>query len=141
MAVATNTATLPDTQTQNARNMSEERETIDQMRAVVFTVCDVEPDFYVPVDARFYRARKADGSSPVYCSVWIRTRDGRYFSGRGKATGYGYHKKSAALQAALESAGVKLAVAIDGVGESAMKEALLAIVNAAGFEGVPVTTL
>ena len=97
------------------------------------------------VDARFYMARKSNAASPVYCSVWI---DGNstHFSGSGKASGYGYHKESVALQAALDSAGVSLfgdvygrerkttLADIGGVGESAMRAALLAVAVAVGAD-------
>ena len=89
------------------------------------------------VDARWYTARRSDGASNVYCSVWIHTRDGRYFSGKGTASGGGYHKESAAYGAALESAGIKLTQRVDGVGDSAIRESMMAIADAAGFRRCP----
>lgn len=84
---------------------------------------------------RFWMARNADGASPVYCTAWVNGNgegvDG--CAGTGRANGYGYHKQSAALQSALDSAGVKLSSRIDGVGETAMKDALLAIGRAMGY--------
>lgn len=80
--------------------------------------------------ARFWMARRSDGASPVYCSVWLHTAG--HTSGHGTARGYGYHKQSAALQAALDSAGVKLETAVDGVGDGAMDDAMLALARFAG---------
>ena len=58
----------------------------------------------------------------------------------GRATGYGYHKASAALQAAFDSAGVGITLAgapasISGLGEAAMRDALEAVARAAGAVG------
>ena len=53
--------------------------------------------------ARFYMGRSAQ-ASVVECCMWIHGKA----SGRGRAGGYGYHKESAALQAAITSAGIEL---------------------------------
>jgi hypothetical protein len=88
------------------------------------------------VTARWYHPGR-DGASNCYCCVWVRRFDrpaGVYDlngCGGGKAGGYGYHKPSAALAAALAAAGVKLSDPIDGLGESAEDAALLAIARAA----------
>ena len=97
------------------------------------------------IKARFYMGR-ASSASVVYCNVWVGmgphlSEDGEivYFaggaSGKGSACGYGYHKMSAALAEALDSAGVKLDKDISGVGETAMQEALTAIARKVGFRG------
>ena len=65
----------------------------------------------------------------AYCSLWI-SAAGRYGRGQGKAGGYGYHKPSAALQAAIRDAGITLDASISGVGDSAMTEACEAIARA-----------
>lgn len=129
------TATLPAADTSNARNWGDKLETIETKRLVAFDGAEIVN----PVDARFYMARHSDGASPVRCSVWIRTRDGRYFAGKGTASGYGYHKQSAALQDALDSAGIQLARRIDGVGDSAIRTALEAVGDACGYTGCPRT--
>ena len=72
--------------------------------------------------------------------------------GYGRATGYGYHRTSAALQAAIASAGISLVgdpynqvdgkvdwtkpVRIGGCGHRAMTDAMLAIAYAAGARSV-----
>jgi len=83
----------------------------------------------------------------AYCSLWIyaRTPCTSYGRGQGQAGGYGYHKASAAMAAAIEDAGIVLTgdvygrdkgksrtvAHIGGVGESAMIAALEAIARAA----------
>lgn len=85
------------------------------------------------VDARFYMSRSADGASPVYCNLWVSGAD-TYTSGRGKATGYGYHKTSAAFQDALDNAGFTLNRDIGGVGSDAMHNAALAMAQHIGAD-------
>lgn len=74
---------------------------------------------------RFYQP---DGV--VYCVVWIWSD--KPARGYGKAGGGGYHKRSAALGDALSRAGVTLSEPIDGCGDSAMDEALLALARHMG---------
>jgi len=86
------------------------------------------------ITARIY----GTGSSNTAC-VWINTTtkkhpDGLHVSGSGKAGGYGYHRPSAALGQALCNAGFALSESISGRGESAMREALLAIAAAIGVK-------
>lgn len=64
-------------------------------------------------------------------SVWVHGDGG--CAGHGTAGGYGYHRVSAAMQEALTSAGIKLAVPIDSVGDQAMEDALLAIAAHLGY--------
>ena len=53
-------------------------------------------------------------------------------SGSGRAAGYGYHKASAAAGEAIRNAGFTLSEAINGRGESAIVDALLAIAQCIG---------
>jgi len=82
------------------------------------------------IDIRFYGS-----GSVVYCCVWV--HDGRedkgmpYLSGSAKAGGYGYHKESAAMEAALNDAGFTFAAHFGGCGDSAMRVALEAIARKA----------
>lgn len=78
------------------------------------------------VDARVY----GTGTLNTAC-LWVSTAD-MHTSGSGKAGGYGYHRQSAALGVAIENAGFSLSSRIDGVGDDAMREALLAIARAVG---------
>lgn len=67
-----------------------------------------------------------------YACFWLYGVNGtEYRSGGGKASGYGYHRPSAAAQAAFSQAGISLSEDIGGVGEGAMEKALLAIAEAA----------
>ena len=86
------------------------------------------------ITARCYMGRSASAST-VYASIWINS-PGYHSSGKGKASGYGYHKESAAIGAAIESAGITLDQSIDGVGDAAIEEALKAIASALGFSHV-----
>ena len=72
------------------------------------------------VTCRFYAPLKG---STVYCCIWINGKK-HSASGSGKAGGYGYHKPSAALQTAIETAGFKLSEDINGRGDSAMYDAI-----------------
>jgi hypothetical protein len=112
----------------NARNLGGEKETI---RTLQLVCAHVEPDGAVtlstPIEARWYMARRSDGASPVYCSVWVLCDD--YPSGYGHATGGGYHKGSAALQDALHSAGFRFAHDFDGAGDGAIETALHAVAD------------
>jgi len=119
-------ATFNGTQS-NARQM--DKEVISTMGLV----CRVNGKLSKVVDARFYMSRSADGAGPVYCSLWVSSAEG-YTSGRGRANGYGYHKTSAALGEAIESAGFKLGKDISGVGSEAMREACLAIATTFGAD-------
>lgn len=74
-------------------------------------------------------------ASVAYCALWI-SGPNAYGRGAGKAGGHGYHKPSAALQDAISDAGITLRertnkrATINGVGDSAMVEALEAIARA-----------
>jgi hypothetical protein len=74
-----------------------------------------------------------------HACVWINspTRKDRHsvhVSGGGKAGGGGYHKASAALEHALNDAGIVLSDAIGGRGEDAMYDALAAVATALGYK-------
>jgi len=81
-------------------------------------------------------ARFTGPGSTVYCDVWLyqrKTESGmanRSGRGRAMAGGYGYHKASAALGSAIADAGVTLSQRINGVGDSAMEEAVMAVAKA-----------
>jgi hypothetical protein len=85
------------------------------------------------VTCRAYMGRSRSAST-VYASVWIKMPDG-FASGHGDAGGYGYHKESAAIAYAIQSAGIDLSEDIAGRGDSAIREALLALGKLAGGKG------
>ena len=117
--------TLPnkDSYVRNGRNLHNTKEMI---RAYSYVKNDREI-----IVVRWYMGRSSK-SSVVYCSIWINASD-IYFSGTGKAGGYGYPKGSAAFQEACESAGISISPSISGVGESAIKEVLSEIGRILGY--------
>ena len=119
------TATLPSTTQANGKNLSRQKEMVSAMSAVAV----INGKMREVVVARWYMARKSDGASPVYASIWAYGA-GFAISGYGRATGYGYHKASAALSKALDSAGIVLSERIDGLGDGASQRALEAIARA-----------
>ena len=119
------TATLPPTTQANGKNLSRQKEMVIAMSAVAV----INGKMREVVVARWYMARKSDGASPVYASIWTYGA-GFGISGHGRATGYGYHKASAALSKALDSAGIVLSERIDGLGDGATRSALEAIARA-----------
>ena len=84
---------------------------------------------------------RSNSASVVYCSIWVHSHvpqdsglKNGYWSGRGTAGGGGYHKESAALAGAIESAGITLEGNIGGCGEGSMRHALTAIARSLGYE-------
>jgi len=84
------------------------------------------------VTARYYMGRSRTAST-VHATLWVHGAADR--SGSGEADGYGYHKQSAALANAIRAAGIRLDKNIHGAGDSAIREALLAVARAAGYRG------
>ena len=85
------------------------------------------------VSVRLWMGRSSN-ASVVYATAWIfdpENRDVR--GGHGKAGGYGYDKRSAAIEAAFDSAGVTFERSFGGAGESASRAAILAVARAAGW--------
>lgn len=134
-------------ESQNARNMEPQKERVNTVR-VISRIIGTDKGLQTVCEARFYMARRSDGASPVYCSLWV--SGAQWTSGHGRASGYGYHKESAALQSAIDSAGIRLTgdnyrelpsdatdekmARIDGCGDSAMKSAMRAIAIAVGAD-------
>lgn len=131
----------------NAKNYSQQKELVSR-----YLVIDKKTERVI-IDCRCYMGRSSS-SSQVHASIWINStkhlcEDAEgfttYTSGRGTAGGYGYNKESAAIDAAISSAGFTLfgsasgygekpdfknTCHIAGVGETAIKSALLAIAYA-----------
>ena len=108
----------------NAVNYGDKKELIKTFNVVTDGLKEV-------ITVRCYMGRSANAST-VYASVWINTSE-VHTSGKGKAGGYGYHKASAAIAAAIESAGIGLSKDISGVGNGAIHEALGAIAESMGY--------
>ena len=79
------------------------------------------------VIARLYASLRRDANR-ITCILWTNGRHNANASGL--ASGYGYHKGSAALADAIRNAGIKLSEDIAGRGNEVMSEALLAIARA-----------
>lgn len=84
-----------------------------------FALIDIDKGESV-ILSRIYRT-----PSTSYCITWINGSVTRSAArGYGKASGYGYHRDSAAMCESLTQCGVKLVEPIGGRGEGAMKDAL-----------------
>lgn len=139
-------AVLPIVQVRNAKNLGNKKEIVGQYKLVGLRMIDGKPDFREIVDLRLYMGRSSSASQ-VYASVWVHSAD-FYTTGHGVAGGYGYCKRSASADSALKSAGIELfgtpygsqepdftkSASIHGVGESAIREALMAIGEALGYD-------
>ena len=90
------------TQESNARNYGGEKETVSKY----LVVGKIGKELREIVDCRVYMGRSRQ-SSTVYASIWVHAPD-CYASGKGQAGGWGYHKESAAIGAAITSAGIEL---------------------------------
>lgn len=92
-------------------------------------VCVADDKLVELVDARIGAT-----DSCCYASVWLDTKytDNNYYNQYGdarasaKAGGYGYHRASAALEAAFTRAGMRFNIGCSGMGESMMHDCLLA---------------
>ena len=87
--------------------------------------------------------RPRDGAGRLRVVVWLINGNAQsmhgetYRHGCGIANGYGYHKASAAIGGALRAAGVTLDNDIDGRGDGAVDDALIA--TASAMLGKPLT--
>lgn len=82
--------------------------------------------------ARFYGT-----DATTSCVLWARDSvQDVYARGHGKAGGGGYHRPSAALDVAIDRAGLRLTESIHGVGDEAMSDALRAIAAHLGHKRV-----
>lgn len=153
----------------NGENLRNQKELLDTC-----TIVDKKTEKVI-VNCHVYVGRSKN-SSTIYASIWVynikekaipeeKRKEWLYqydntteawfsgqTSGHGKAGGYGYHKASAAVQSAIDSAGIELygtpyaadseevdfktRASISGVGDSAIKSTLLAIAYAAGYNDV-----
>lgn len=68
-----------------------------------------------------------------HAALWVWFDNQEPASGTGTAGGGGYCKASASAGEAIRNAGFTLSSRIDGVGESAIREAVLALAKAAGY--------
>ena len=130
-------------QMSNGRNLGDKKEVIN----IIAVIAKLNGCMRTIAECRCYMA-KSSSASQVYCSLWVYGNNDT--SGSGSAGGYGYHKASAALSAAIKDAGIELygnqyedigktldssAIAcISGCGSSAMDAAMYAIAEATGAD-------
>lgn len=149
-------ADLPINDVRNAINHGDKKELCQSWKVSALSVVNGRPSIAEIIDLRIYAA-KSKNASTVYASIWVHDGESnRYTSGNGKASGWGYHKGSAAVAGAIESAGIRLwgsayssrpsseidysrGADIGGVGESAIEYALLAIAVALGHRDVSIS--
>ncbi len=129
-------AKLPQTGKDNAKHL--DKEIVRKYHVVGM----LNGELVSILTANVYRSRSGDGASPVYCALWVHAST-CYTSGRGTASGYGYHKLSAAIDTALTSAGIELinsktgnTTHINGAGDNAIEESFTAIGKACGLDNV-----
>ena len=130
-------ARLPAVGLSNARHL--DKEIISRYTVVAVN----NGEIVTPVEALCYMGRSY-GASVVHAAIWITSCPYRTCtSGRGRADGGSYNKESAAVDAAIQSAGIELygsvhlghnkipdfsrRCSIDGAGDGAIRTALLAI--------------
>ena len=71
-----------------------------------------------------------------YACFWLFGRENGCISGGAYAGGYGYHRASAAANAAMQRAGITLSDNMSGVGDAAIRDALRAVGVACGIDPV-----
>ena len=86
---------------------------------------------------RLYMNNSRNASS-ITAILWV--NGSNYACGSGYADGYGYHKQSAAVESAINAAGLELSEHIGGRGEQAMIDGLKAVAIAA-YPDVDASTL
>lgn len=91
-------------QVSNARNYGSEKETV--AKYVILAKTKHCKEVREIVDCRVYMGRSRSAST-VYASLWVHAFE-CHTSGTGTASGWGYHKESAAIAAAITNAGIEL---------------------------------
>lgn len=122
-------ATIDQSEKRNAINYGGDKELIRSLNAVVSHKGKLKE----VVTLRFYMGRSRNAQT-VYASVWV---SGKcfYASGTGKASGWGYCKRSASASEAFKSAGITFDSPVGGRGMSVVHEAIGETVRALGYRG------
>lgn len=127
-------ALFSNDENQKGFNSNHRKENHFQGEYSVFAINDKTGEIDKKISCRLY------GTSAMnYCCIWISTNRGYMQSGSGSAGGYGYHRTSGAVDHAITAAGYFLQgengkrQSINGVGESAIREALLSIAELEGY--------
>jgi len=122
----------------NAINLGDKKETIKTRNLIAFK----DGKFIELITARWYMGRSSSAMQ-VDCSVWFHSAlmeqshaQWTDCSGRGKASGGGYCKQSAAFADAMLSAGIKCDADISGCGMSVVEDSMIALAKQHGFDTV-----
>lgn len=120
----------------NAINLGDKKETITSRTLIAFK----DGKFIELITARWYMGRSSSAMQ-VDCSVWFSSyvmesshAQWTDCSGRGKASGGGYCKQSAAFEDAMRNAGIKCDAGIACRGMSVVEDAMLALAKQQGFD-------
>ena len=109
--------------------------TLEKKERVASIRCIDKETESVILGADFFMGRSASAEY-VWCSLWVYTPSG-YTSGKARAGGAGYCKKSAAFGMACDDADINIAdMRVYGAGMTKVKEAALAICKAAGHSDI-----
>lgn len=91
---------------------------------------EIDSGFRVLVDLREYHT-----NTKSYACIWLNDNiKDLHGSGSGSASGYGYHRGSAAVSEAIQRMGIELSEDISGRGDSAIELALHAIAKRLGYK-------
>jgi hypothetical protein len=114
----------------NGKNMGHEKEVVETRCLIGFK----DGEFRELASVRWYMGRRPS-SSIIYCSIWINCNDKEtHTAGHGRASGSGYCKLSSSFAHALESAGIKTDIELDGRGMSTVDDFLTELGHTLGFE-------
>jgi hypothetical protein len=104
-------------------------------KSIIATYVYVTPEFATPIKCVLSVSMARSGGSRTYCDAWIRGVDDAYGAGSGFAGGSGYDRISAAIETALESAGVEFQASFAGRGLTATVFAIEALAASLGHSG------
>jgi hypothetical protein len=110
-------------------------------KSIIATYVYVTPEFATPIKCMLSVSMARSGGSRTYCDAWISGIDGAYGAGSEFAGGSGYDRTSAAIETALESAGVEFQSSFAGRGESATLTAIELLAASLGYSGGKVLVL
>ena len=126
--------------TANAQNISNQALNARDKQALIHQVtilAIVDGAIKELAECRLYMSNSRSASR-ITAILWV--YGDKYASGSGHADGYGYHKQSAAVESAINAAGIELSEHIGGRGEQAIIEGLKAVALAA-YPDVDASTL
>ena len=124
----------------NAQNISNQAFNARDKQALIHQVtilAIVDGAIEELAECRLYMSNSRSASR-ITAILWV--YGDKYASGSGHADGYGYHKQSAAVESAINAAGIELSEHIGGRGEQALTDGLKAVARAA-YPDVDASTL